>query len=65
MTQERLNFPFWEECDMSEKTGQFRGAAFGGFHRQDVLDYLEKLSIERKEEREVWEAEKASYFECF
>ena len=44
---------------MSEKTGQFRGAAFGGFHRQDVLDYLEKLSIERKEEREVWEAEKA------
>ena len=44
---------------MSEKTGQFRGAAFGGFHRQDVLDYLEKLSIERQEEREVWEAEKA------
>ena len=44
---------------MSEKTGQFRGAAYGGFHRQDVLDYLEKLSIERKEEREVWEAEKA------
>lgn len=44
---------------MSEKTGQFRGATFGGFHRQDVLDYLEKLAIQRKEEREVWEAEKA------
>ena len=25
---------------MSEQTGQFRSAAFGGFHRQDVLDYL-------------------------
>ena len=44
---------------MSEKTGQFRGAAFGGFNRQDVLDYLEKLALERKEEREGWEAEKA------
>lgn len=45
---------------MSEKAGQFRGATFGGFHRQDVLDYLEKLAAERKEEREAWEAEKAS-----
>ena len=45
---------------MSEKTGQFRGATFGGFNRQDVLDYLEKLALERKEEREAWEAEKAA-----
>ena len=45
---------------MSEKAGQFRGAAFGGFHRQDVLDYLEKLAVERKEEQEAWEAEKAA-----
>jgi chromosome segregation ATPase len=44
---------------MSEKAGQFRGAAFGGFNRQDVLNYLEKLAAERKEEREAWEAEKA------
>ena len=44
---------------MSEKAGQFRGATFGGFHRQDVLDYLEKLAAERKEEQEAWEAEKA------
>ena len=45
---------------MSEKAGQFRGATFGGFHRQDVLDYLEKLAAERKEEQEAWEAEKAA-----
>ncbi|MBR5534159.1 MAG: hypothetical protein IKU62_04870 [Ruminiclostridium sp.] len=44
---------------MSEKAGQFRSVTFGGFHRQDVLDYLEKLAEERKEERELWEAEKA------
>ncbi len=44
---------------MSEKAGQFRGAAFGGFHRQDVLDYLEKMSVERQEERAAQEAEKA------
>ena len=44
---------------MSEKAGQFRGAAFGGFHRQDVLDYLEKLAQERREEQEDREAEKA------
>ena len=44
---------------MSEKAGQFRGAAFGGFHRQDVLDYLEKMARERREEQEVREAEKA------
>ncbi len=47
---------------MSEKAGQFRGATFGGFHRQDVLDYLEKLAGERREERELWEAEKAGLF---
>ena len=34
---------------MSEQTGQFRSAAFGGFHRQDVLDYLEKLTKEKQE----------------
>lgn len=44
---------------MSEKAGQFRGAAFGGFHRQDVLDYLEKMARERQEEREAQETEKA------
>lgn len=31
---------------MNESTGQFRSAAFGGFHRQDVLDYIEKLTRE-------------------
>ena len=45
---------------MSEKAGQFRSAAFGGFHRQDVLDYLEKMSVERQEERAAQEAEKAA-----
>ena len=34
---------------MSEQTGQFRSAAFGGFHRQDVLDYVEKLTKEKQE----------------
>lgn len=34
---------------MSEQTGQFRSAAFGGFHRQDVLDYLERLAQEKQE----------------
>ena len=34
---------------MSEQTGQFRSAAFGGFHRQDVLDYLEKLTAEKQD----------------
>ncbi len=32
---------------MSEQTGQFRSAAFGGFHRQDVLDYVEQLTKEK------------------
>ena len=34
---------------MNEQTGQFRSAAFGGFHRQDVLDYVEKLTKEKQE----------------
>lgn len=34
---------------MNEQTSQFRSAAFGGFHRQDVLDYLEKLTKEKQE----------------
>ena len=33
---------------MNEKAGQFRSAAFGGFHRQDVLDYLEQLTKEKQ-----------------
>ena len=35
---------------MSENVGRFRGAAFGGFHRQDVLDYLERITREHQEE---------------
>ena len=42
---------------MSEQTGQFRSAAFGGFHRQDVLDYLEKLTTEKQELASQLEAE--------
>ena len=34
---------------MSEQNGQFRSAAFGGFHRQDVLDYVEQLTKEKQE----------------
>lgn len=34
---------------MNEQTGQFRSAAFGGFHRQDVLDHVEKLTKEKQE----------------
>lgn len=33
---------------MNEHAGQFRGAAFGGFHRQDVLDYIETLTRENQ-----------------
>lgn len=33
---------------MNENGGQFRSAAFGGFHRQDVLDYLEKVTREHQ-----------------
>ena len=42
---------------MSEQTGQFRSAAFGGFHRQDVLDYVEKLTTEKQELASQLEAE--------
>lgn len=31
---------------MNEHAGHFRSAAFGGFHRQDVLDYIETLTRE-------------------
>lgn len=34
---------------MSEQIGQFRSAAFGGFHRQDVLDYVEQLTKEKQD----------------
>lgn len=42
---------------MSEQTGQFRSAAFGGFHRQDVLDYLETLTKEKQDLASRLEAE--------
>ena len=31
---------------MNENAGRFRSAAFGGFHRQDVLDYIQTLTQE-------------------
>ena len=34
---------------MQEKAGQFRSTPFGGFHRQDVLDYIEQLTQEHQE----------------
>ena len=34
---------------MSEQIGQFRSAAFGGYHRQDVLDYIETMTTEKNE----------------
>lgn len=33
---------------MNENTGRFRSAAFGGFHRQDVLNYLERITRENQ-----------------
>ena len=33
---------------MQEKAGQFRSAAFGVFHRQDVLHYIEQLTREHQ-----------------
>lgn len=33
---------------MNENTGQFRSTAFGGFHRQDVLNYLERITRENQ-----------------
>ena len=38
---------------MSENVGQFRGAAFGSFHRQDVLDYLERITQEHQEKTQT------------
>ena len=40
---------------MNETTGQFRSAAFGGFHRQDVLDYIETITRENQASREALE----------
>lgn len=37
---------------MNENGGQFRSAAFGGFHRQDVLDYLEKITRDHQAKTE-------------
>ena len=37
---------------MNENAGQFRSAAFGGFHRQDVLDYLERVTREHQAKTE-------------
>lgn len=34
---------------MEAKKGRFRGTLFGGFHRQDVLDYLEVLNREHRQ----------------
>lgn len=32
---------------MANETGNFRTSTFGGFNRQDVSDYIEKLSLDR------------------
>ena len=40
---------------MNENTGQFRSAAFGGFHRQDVLDYLERITRENQTQKQALE----------
>lgn len=45
---------------MNENAGQFRSAAIGGFHRQDVLDYLERITRENQEEKDAILAEKTS-----
>ena len=42
---------------MNENEGRFRTVAFGGFHRQDVLDHIERLLTERREERAALTAE--------
>ena len=51
---------------MNENEGQFRSAAFGGFHRQDVLDYIETMTREHQaalaaaqEEKDALAQEKA------
>ena len=40
---------------MNENTGQFRSAAFGGFHRQDVLHYLERITRENQTQKQALE----------
>ncbi len=42
---------------MSEINSQFRGAAFGGFHRQDVLDYLAALDSEHRSQMVACQSE--------
>lgn len=42
---------------MQENAGYFRSTAFGGFHRQDVLDHIEAMNRTHREELE--QAEKA------
>ncbi len=32
---------------MEQEKGNFRSRVFGGFHRQDVIDYIEELAAER------------------
>lgn len=43
---------------MQEKAGQFRSTPFGGFHRQDVLDYIEQLTQEHQETRQLLERQR-------
>ena len=38
---------------MSDGSTQFRGVTFGGFHRQDVLNYLSKRESEAEEAKEA------------
>lgn len=45
---------------MNEQAGQFRSAALGGFHRQDVLDYIETLTKAHQAEKEALLADKAA-----
>lgn len=40
---------------MNENAGQFRSAAIGGFHRQDVLDYIERMTQENREQTAAFE----------
>lgn len=45
---------------MSELNSQFRGTAFGGFHRQDVLDYLAALDGEHRSQLSICHTELAA-----
>lgn len=42
-----------EEDTAVGQTASFRAAGFGGFHRQDVLDYIERIAREHKEQVEA------------